>query len=111
MRFAIWQCPIEQTLGGFKGYHPELDYSCVWESHVDEVIHDYTADAIEGLEVIFASFQWVDEERMPPSDYKGRSLSAGDLVCLDERWYFCALEGWKHVTPPLAALGSQKGTN
>ena len=111
MKLEIWQCPLNQTAGGFRGYHPELSYEKVWESHVDEVVDRYTSDVEDALDLIFQRFQRVDEEtRWPPEGYAGRSLTSGDLVCLDEYWYFCAPVGWTKVSPP-TSLGTQRKEN
>lgn len=96
MNFQIWQCPLEQTFGGFRGYHPELEWKCVWESTLSA-----EETPTKTLDVLFERFQRIDESRMPPAGYEGRSLTAGDLIRLDDEWYFCAAVGWNLVSPPL----------
>lgn len=99
--FEIWQAPFEQTgLSAFSGgYDPAFDYAQVWASTLNELGIVYLSGDEENdvLGMIYSAFQRVDEEHMPPEGYTGRSLSAGDLVRLDGRWFYCALEGWEEV--------------
>lgn len=96
MTYYIWQ--TEQFYGGIgRDYDPEAEggWRMVWNGTIDEPA---TAGEVNGtLEVLFARFQRVDENMMPPLGYTGRSMTAGDLVELDGRYFYCDTVGWKQV--------------
>lgn len=91
MEFHIYQAPVGEGAFGdsFDSSHP---WKHVWTGTLPHHRED-----VDALNKLFAKFQRIDENRMPPDGYMGRSLSMGDLVQLDGRWYFCAAVGWTPV--------------
>jgi hypothetical protein len=87
--FYIYQCPmsVEYCFRGFKfamkhGF-TRKDYVHVYYGHIEsETVN-------EALEKLFIKF---NVER--PADYYARSLSVSDLVCLDDKFYYCDSFGW-----------------
>ena len=47
------------------------------------------------LDRIYSMFQGVK-----PENYKGHSISVSDIVCIDEKYYFCDHYGWEEITFP-----------
>ena len=47
------------------------------------------------LERIYSMFQGVK-----PENYKGHSISVSDVVCMDDKYYFCDRYEWKEITFP-----------
>lgn len=72
----VIQAPFRETCMGFD---PTADYKLVWFELTSQ---DY------GLEGIWRRFQRVEEGiQMPPEGYTARSLSIGDVICLNGRFY------------------------
>lgn len=86
MKLRIHQAPFEETAFGFT---PEAAYSVVWEEETTE------AD----LEAIWTRFQRVDPYRgpWPPEGFTGRSLSIGDLIEIDGRFWTPVAVGFEEV--------------
>lgn len=97
----IWQAPPEQAFD-LRGYHPELEWECVWSSTCSKALiisrDGRPTESILGS--VFERFQRVDENHWVPDGYEGRSLSMGDLVRLGDEWWHCEFVGWKQVSPP-----------
>ena len=109
MTFEIYQAPAEQAFRRVfgEGYDPTHDYKLVWSGDIDDVLHDGDRDFEPDVSKhararIFNAFQRVDENHMPPPGYRGRSLSAGDLIRIGEEWWYCAPVSWELVEPPMA---------
>ena len=58
--------------------------------YAGEILEDLTNDDI--LEKIFCIFNMNRTE-----DFKGNSLSVGDIVVLDEQAYICDICGWNKI--------------
>lgn len=62
------------------------DYECVWEE---------SADSDTSLDDIWSRFQRGGEDC--PEDYRGRSMSEGDIIDLDGYLFYCEPVGWKEL--------------
>lgn len=62
------------------------DYDKVYSGEIEE------NDIFEALERLFTIFNI-----MRPEDFKGHSLSVGDIVELDENFWYCDSFGWKQI--------------
>ena len=62
------------------------DYDKVYSGEIEE------NDVFEALERLFTIFNI-----MRPEDFKGHSLSTGDIVELDENFWYCDSFGWKQI--------------
>lgn len=62
------------------------DYDKVYSGEIEE------GDVFEALERLFTIFNI-----MRPEDFKGHSLSTGDIVELDENFWYCDSFGWKQI--------------
>ena len=71
-----------------------LDYRFVWVGSDRNLDFDYTQDD-KTLESVFNLFNSDDE----PENFVGafRSLSIGDVVCLENRCYLCKTTGWREL--------------
>ena|SRR5215203_182972 len=100
MRFRIWQSSDYAITA--MGYKPNAEMACVWDaSGVEHDLHD-TDGSMKILGRIFHDFQRVDENHMPPEEYKGRSLSVGDVVQIERdtgatEWWAVEPVGWKEI--------------
>lgn len=78
-----------------------LEYRFVWAGSDRDLDFDYTQDD-KTLESVFSFFN-SDKE---PKNFVGafRSLSIGDVVCLEDRCYLCQTVGWRRLEnfPPHA---------
>lgn len=102
LAFAIMQVPAERMPRGYflgKPVPPEL-YEVVWGlDDLREIYHEHVQDGnppdeLEGLlEWVFRKFN-VD----PPEDFKGHSLSVGDVVKIGDRYFKVEYVGFKEVT-------------
>jgi hypothetical protein len=70
-----------------------LDYRFVWAGSDRDLDFDYTQDD-KTLESVFDYFN-----RQEPKKFVGafRSLSIGDVVCLEDRCYLCQTVGWRKL--------------
>ncbi len=70
-----------------------LGYRLVWSGSDRELDFDYTNDE-EVVEAVFDYFN-----RKKPDDFVGqfRSISIGDVVCLENRCYACQTVGWREL--------------
>lgn len=109
MTYEIWQAPAEQV---FRSISSEYDrthtYVSVWAGEVSDILRpgddEYPPDVWKIARArIFNAFQRVDDDHMPPVGYRGRSLSAGDVVRIGGDWWFCQPLSWKLIEPPLSA--------
>lgn len=55
-------------------------------------------------------FGLVDHRAREYRDRGNRSLSVGDIVAVDGRYYTCTASGWRPITPPPLVCTSQHGT-
>lgn len=62
-------------------------YKVVYKSEHDDRLKDENI-----LERLFKRFNY-----QQPRNYKGRSLSVGDIVQLDNLYYVCCSIGWKEI--------------
>lgn len=102
LAFAIMQVPAERMpLGYFLGepVPPEL-YEVVWGLEDAQAMHDEyiqdgnPPDELEGLlEWVFRKFN-VDL----PEDFRGHSLSVGDVIKVGDRYFKVESVGFKEVT-------------
>ncbi len=67
------------------------DYNKVYE--YIETFDDNIVSSNQKLEVIFEKFN-INR----PEDFKGHSLSVGDIVFLGEQAYVCDMIGWKKIS-------------
>jgi hypothetical protein len=116
MKLEIWQVPPEQAFSIFPAdYKRDADWTRVWASTLEieglpEPDESHPATSTEALlEQLFAHFQRIDPDHMPPPGYHGRSLTSGDLVRLGDEWWFCAILGWHKVDPPDARRKLMRG--
>ena len=88
MKYTIYQPkqPSFMVESDKKNYSKEL-YNKVYAG---EILEDLTNDDI--LEKIFCIFNM-----HRPEDFKGHSLSVGDIVILDEQAYICDIFGWNKI--------------
>ena len=106
-QYHIYQLPAEAGYA-FRGWNEAKDrfsikdyikvYSCeLW----DQVIIGGKAEKcntndLQVLEELFALYNWI-----PPSDYKGRSLSVSDVIEIvrkeGSKYYYCDCLGWKEI--------------
>ena len=68
-----------------------LDYRCVWTGGDRDLYFTNTQDE-KTLESVFNYFN-----ENEPNNFAGRfrSLSIGDVVCLEDRCYLCQTVGWR----------------
>ena len=88
MKYTIYQPkqPSFMVESDKKNYSKE-SYNKVYAG---EILEDLTTDDI--LEKIFCIFNM-----RRPEDFKGHSLSVGDIVVLDEQAYICDIFGWNKI--------------
>ena len=88
MKYTIYQPkqPSFMVESDKKNYSKE-SYNKVY---VGEITEDLSNDDI--LEKIFCIFNM-----HRPEDFKGHSLSVGDIVVLDEQAYICGICGWNKI--------------
>lgn len=90
---SIYQCS-HNAVYCFREYDERKfsldDYTLVYEG---DFTPKYDGDDTQTLEEIFARFNCNDY----PPEYKGRSLSVSDIVCVDGRYYYCEPIGWKRL--------------
>ena len=100
---------LNLTLGhAFLKYSEGDEVRCAWKGHLDLPEDDKQACAIlwayfqNPLGVMVESVQdqaWIERTQQVTNDYKDRSLSAGDVITIDERSYAVEFMGWREVKP------------
>ena len=98
---------LNVTLGhAFLGYEEGDEMRCAWRGYLDLPDDDHQANAI-----VWAYFQnplgfavesrqdqaWIERAQELTKGYRDRSLSAGDVVTIDDKSYAVELIGWKPV--------------
>jgi hypothetical protein len=84
-----------RLVGFFDGYKQGHALELAYSGEVD------AADEMQACSLLFEKFN-IDH----PRDYRNRSMSAGDVVVLNNRnAYSCESVGWKEVPLPLEAEG------
>lgn len=88
MKYTIYQPkqPIFMVESDKKDYSKE-SYNKVYYGEITEDLSN-----IDILEKIFCIFNM-----HRPEDFKGHSLSVGDIVVLDEQAYICDICGWNKI--------------
>lgn len=97
LRFSGYKTVLGMLGGNFDVNTPALEYKCVYESQV--YLSD---DDIKSLVFLYEIFN-VNH----PRDYNGRSMSVGDVVQLDEKYYFVDSIGFKEL-PLIPTTFSEK---
>lgn len=107
MKYAIYQAPAYGDTAF--GYNADADYKKVWDGDLEAwPEHDGKGSQLYA-ERLFHIFQRVDENHMPPVGYYGRSLSVGDVVCVDETWFSCEAVGWEQLNGPPPSIADAYG--
>jgi hypothetical protein len=70
------------------------DYEVVYEGELLAPV----SNELSALENLFEIFNMNH-----PSDFKGHSLSVSDVVCINDRYFYCDSFGWTEITTEVAA--------
>ena len=103
-RYRLWQ-PRDVRTHGFMDWDtyqrvigPVIDPAAYQGIYTGTIDGDRPLAALEALFVQF--------NRHHPADYRGSSLSMGDLVWLDGSVYYCDTVGWVSLPPTSLAPNS-----
>ena len=91
MEYKIYQLNRDHKEYLFRRYNESHKKSWYNEVYAGEI--EPKADSMATLEELFFIFNMKH-----PSDFKGHSLSVGDVVYLDGEYYYCDSIGWKKLT-------------
>lgn len=108
IKYTIYQVKTEKIREyGFMGYEELctihggiVDMSKYNKVYSGKITANTVSEALEKL--------WVQFNTAHPADYRGRSLSVGDVVAIGEgkstNYFYCDSFGWKVLTPEIMKL-------
>lgn len=101
MKYEIYQVKLDENspeslrMFALVGYNVNESDTIKLKEHYGKVYEgeiDLKSDILDTLEDLFRIFN-VDH----PKDYRGRSLTASDVVKIGDEYFLCASAGWRNV--------------
>lgn len=80
----------------FQGTVPAEYYLMVFNGSIDCPVSLSANPKVRDYEILEYAFSVFNLQH--PDGYCGRSMSVGDVVCIDDRYYLCAVVGFTPIT-------------